>query len=178
MRIGLPLEGIFVDMDAHFDFWIARMGLDVDSRFSPKILGNEGFWASAQSNEGIAQIGDLMLTLTKQDADEFFILTERPPKLMPITRSWLSRNGVHVKTENIIMSSKGGLKRYDCRQRQIEYYIDCDYEILNTFVHDYTIPVGIGNPSDFEEWIQVHDTVNKALFDLEPDRRNNFIWPT
>lgn len=95
---------------------------------------------------------------------------------MPITRSWLSRNGVHVLTENIIMASKAELKRYDCRLRGIEYYIDTDADLLHSFKHDYTIPVGIGNREDFPEWIQVHSSVNDALFNLEPDRRNEFIW--
>lgn len=174
MRIGLPLEGVLVDMEAHFNFWISRMSFDADSRFSSKMLRQEGFWASPPPLFAVGDIADLMRTL--DDVDEFFIFTERPKSLFPVTRSWLQRNNLNVPDENIVLSSTGGLKRYDCRLHNIDYFIDCDYEVLATFKHDRTIPVGVGDKSDFPDWMQVHETVVDALTNLDVDLRREYIW--
>lgn len=174
MRIGLPLEGVLVDMDAHFHFFAPRAGLEAESRMSRKVLRNESFWSSPKPNEDISEIADLMKTLA--DVDEFYIFTERPVALLPITRSWLTRNGLRIPEANIIFASSGLLKRYDCRLNKIDYFIDCDYETLNQFTYDRTIPVGIGEPENFNNNIQVHATVCEALMNLDVDLRREYIW--
>lgn len=164
MRIGIALEGLLTDMETEFSLWMQRNQGGASSYLDPKVVNDETFWATLRMQANTA------LTMTTDD--EIYVLTIRPVKLFLVTRSWLRREGIVVPDENIIMRSGGRLKRYDCRLNDIDYFVDSDPEVLESFKFDRCIPVGVGE--GFPEWMHSYPTLSDVRF--EPDLRDWKLW--
>lgn len=158
LKIGLALEGLLVDVEKHFDIWKSRQG-GASSYMDTKVINDESFWASLKPHRDVEVF---------KSSEDLYILTERPQKLFLVTRSWLRREGLRIPDSNIIMQSSGPLKRYDCRLHDLDYFVDSDPEVINGFVHDRCIPIGVTRGrGGFAPWVRTYGGINFVRFESD-----------
>lgn len=151
MKVGVALEGLLVNVAEAFTIWQSRGG-NASSYMDPKVVNDESFWASLKCQQNAEGLNSV----------DIYVLTERPPRLFLVTRSWLRREGIKVRDENIIMQSSGAIKRYDCRIHTLDYMID-SADTLTSFVYDRCIPIGIGD--GFPSWIRSFPDLMSVRFE-------------
>ena len=127
MKIAFPIDGLLSNTDSLNDEWGRRLGSDFKK--------DESFWAGVKPYEDSFEL----IQNAVQEGWDFYVFACRPKAFVLPTRAWLRNNyGLNIEKERLVMDA---IKRYDCRLRGIQVFIDSDLKLVENLAIETVIPI-------------------------------------
>lgn len=127
MKIAFPIDGLLCDTDGLSSEWARRLGDDFKR--------DESFWAGVKPFEDSFEL----INNAVQNKWDFYVFACRPKAFVLPTRAWLRNTyGLNIEKDRLVMDA---IKRYDCRLREIQIFIDSDLKAIENLAIETVVPI-------------------------------------
>ena len=128
MKLAIALDDVLCETTPILQEWERREG-------NRKFLTDTGFWGGLHPYDDVQEFGKYV----KLERIDLYVFAARPKSVMLTTRTWIKNTtGIVLDRDHLVIQA---LKRYDCRLRQIQHFIDTNPDHLENLEMETVFPI-------------------------------------